>query len=256
MVDVDDEEDDDSIVALSPSTSINWTPPFAHFSQELDNSSVPILPHHLVKRDTAVSMSAEKRSATDDPGLSAVPSKAPTINAEKTAAATSTKHHHHHMEIVDGLDEPNGSDDFTTPEGQHFTTYKKTYKMYCTFDGTGKCVVNTKAGSTDVSVTINHDGNIFSYWRRLPSPCEEDFNQPNNVLGFRCTRMGFNVRRMEVVPCPGNNTTDHEVPMVPPKNTETWMTQMESFSSGSTGAVRKSLSHLTKKVLVLFLYNY
>ncbi|GFO18446.1 hypothetical protein PoB_004495100 [Plakobranchus ocellatus] len=77
--------------------------------------------------------------------------------------------------------------------------------------------------ATDVTVTINHGGNYFPYWKRGASTCDEDFNQPNNVIGFRCVNMGFRVPRLEVSTCPGDRTTDHEMPMNPPQQTEMWM---------------------------------
>ncbi|GFR65178.1 hypothetical protein ElyMa_000198800 [Elysia marginata] len=95
--------------------------------------------------------------------------------------------------------------------------------MYCNFDSEEKAVVNTKGGQSDVTVTINNGGNTFPYWRRCASGFEENFIQPMNVLGFRCTRMGFNVRRMQVAPSPLDLTSDHKVPMAPQKSTQLWV---------------------------------
>ncbi|GFO18450.1 hypothetical protein PoB_004495500 [Plakobranchus ocellatus] len=64
------------------------------------------------------------------------------------------------------------------------------YKMsYCTFNGIKRADCNLKSvhdEATDITVTINHGGNTFPYWKRGASTCDEDFNQPNNVIGFRC----------------------------------------------------------------------
>ncbi|GFN86429.1 hypothetical protein PoB_001293500 [Plakobranchus ocellatus] len=75
---------------------------------------------------------------------------------------------------------------WTSPEGQHFTTfrksYSKTFKSYCTFNGEKKAEANLHSvgpTATDVTVTINHGGNTIPYWKRAASTCDEDFNQPN-----------------------------------------------------------------------------
>ncbi|GFO18454.1 hypothetical protein PoB_004495900 [Plakobranchus ocellatus] len=46
---------------------------------------------------------------------------------------------------------------------------------------------------------------------------------PIMVIGFRCINMGFSVPRLEVPTCPGDRTTEHEMPMNPPQQTEMWL---------------------------------
>ena len=118
-----------------------------------------------------------------------------------------------------------GFGEYTTPSGQVFTTYKKTYKKsfksVCTFGGIVKAQAYIK-DSADVPVYINHGGNTFPYWFRRASCNDEEFNQPDNVLGFRCRRMGFSVPRLELATIPNNKTSENEVPMPTPMHAEMW----------------------------------
>ncbi|GFR75904.1 hypothetical protein ElyMa_000467900 [Elysia marginata] len=202
-------------------------PPAYHIRDE-----VPTETHHIDKRSVD-SMSGKRSAAaaasggasTSDAGDGAPAAKAARVEPQEASSDKSQNHRQHVSAAALALDNSFGS--YTTPEGQHFTTYRKTYsktfKSYCKFDGVKKANVNTKAGQTDVTVTINHGGHTFPYWRRNASTCEEDFHQPPNVIGFRCATMGFNVRRMEVAVCPNDRTSDHEVPMTPPTTTQMWM---------------------------------
>ena len=98
---------------------------------------------------------------------------------------------------------------------------KKTFKSYCLFNGQERAEAYVK-DTYDVPVYINHGGNTFPYWYRRASCNDEEFNQPDNVLGFRCVRMGFNVPRMEVATIPNNKTSENEVPMPTPMHAELW----------------------------------
>ena len=96
-------------------------------------------------------------------------------------------------------------------------TYKKSYKCHCNFRGAERAEAYF-TDAQDVPVYINHGGSTFPYWYRRASCNDEEFNQPDNVLGFRCTRMGFSVPRLELATIPNNKTSENEVPMP----TEMW----------------------------------
>ncbi|GFO18432.1 hypothetical protein PoB_004493700 [Plakobranchus ocellatus] len=146
------------------------------------------------------------------------------------AEEKSNRRHHQHNQLGANV-YFDGWGEWTSPEGQHFTTfrksYSKTFKSYCTFSGKKMAFASLRSTvgkeADEVTVTINHGGNTLPYWKRNASTCDEDFNQPNNVVGFRCINMGFRVPRIEVSTCPGDRTTDHEMPMNPPLQTEMWM---------------------------------
>ena len=181
----------------------------------IDNTVGEPLPgsvHDRDKRD-APSMSGKRSADTSGDSGSEGPSAAKSARSDEGSSSGGAHTHAHHM--GEGAGSASGSGEFgqyTSPEGQHFTTfrknYSKTFRCYCMFDGVSKCEVNTKAGDHDCTITINHGGHTFPYWRRLAFTNPEDFNQPNNVIGFRCTRMGFNVPRMEVSTCPNSNMND------------------------------------------------
>ncbi|KAK3789558.1 hypothetical protein RRG08_052171, partial [Elysia crispata] len=118
-----------------------------------------------------------------------------------------------------------GFGEYTTPSGQVFTTYKKvykkSYKSVCNFHGTPRADAYIKT-SLVVPVYLNHGGNTFPYWYRRASCNDEEFNQPDNVIGFRCVRMGFNVPRLELATIPNNKTSENEVPMPTPMHAEMW----------------------------------
>ncbi|KAK3777757.1 hypothetical protein RRG08_062832 [Elysia crispata] len=120
-----------------------------------------------------------------------------------------------------------GFGEYTSPSGQVFTTYKKVYKksykesVCVPFQGTVRAEAYIKP-SMDVPVYINHGGNTFPYWYRRASCNDEEFNQPDNVLGFRCKRMGFSVPRLELATIPNNKTSENEVPMPTPMHAEMW----------------------------------
>ncbi|GFO18435.1 hypothetical protein PoB_004494000 [Plakobranchus ocellatus] len=186
-----------------------------------------------------VSHSREKRSATGTKrgASSAVGSSPPKsaryedgqAEAMETEEKNNRRHHKHAQMGANTYFE--GWGEWTSPEGQHFTTfrknYAKTFKTYCSFDEQKLAKADLKGGkdseADEVTVTINHGGNTLPYWKRGASTCDEDFNQPNSVIGFRCINMGFRVPRIEIATCPGDRTTDHEMPMNPPLQTEMWM---------------------------------
>ncbi|KAK3765290.1 hypothetical protein RRG08_062850 [Elysia crispata] len=118
-----------------------------------------------------------------------------------------------------------GFGEYTSPSGQVFVTYKKSYKKsfkcVCTFQGTQRAEAYLK-DTQDTPVYINHGGNTFPYWFRRASCNDEEFNQPDNVLGFRCRRMGFSVPRLELATIPNNKTSENEVPMPTPMHAEMW----------------------------------
>ena len=118
-----------------------------------------------------------------------------------------------------------GFGEYTTPSGQTFVTYKKVYKKsfkcVCTFQGTPRAEAYLK-DTADTPVYVNHGGNTFPYWFRRASCNDEEFNQPDNVLGFRCNRMGFSVPRLELATIPNNKTSENEVPMPTPMHAEMW----------------------------------
>ena len=118
-----------------------------------------------------------------------------------------------------------GFGEYTSPDGQVFTTYKRTYKKsykcHCKFEGESSAQAYI-TDAQDVPVYVNHGGNTFPYWYRRASCNDEEFNQPDNVLGFRCTRMGFSVPRLELATIPNNKTSENEVPMPTPMHAEMW----------------------------------
>ncbi|GFO18425.1 hypothetical protein PoB_004493000 [Plakobranchus ocellatus] len=181
--------------------------------------------------------SREKRSAmATKRGSLSVSGASPPKSAKMEEAAEeameeeakSSRRHRHHNQL--------GSNncferwrEWTSPDGQHFTTfrkgYAKTFKSYCTYEGKKMAFANLKSTGPEgdeITVTINHGEHTLPYWKRNVSTCDEDFNQPNNVIGFRCINMGFKVPRLEVSTCPGDKTTEHEMPMNPPLQTEMW----------------------------------
>ncbi|KAK3741491.1 hypothetical protein RRG08_067321 [Elysia crispata] len=164
-----EEEDEDdifhtpasSITTVAPSTrSSSKVPPtqapkdILNVPYNIDNASTSTSAHHIEKRDT---MAGGKRAAaSNSSGLDdAPPAKAAKTDAEPAEATSAHTHHHDLGALGSGIDS-HGFSEYTSPEGQHFTTYRKTYsktyRMYCNFDGDTKCVVNTSAGHHDCTV--------------------------------------------------------------------------------------------------------
>ncbi|GFO18443.1 hypothetical protein PoB_004494800 [Plakobranchus ocellatus] len=227
--------DDDYIVASPPQprasrgetdTSTSTDPPTQEEIAGPSTSDSPTDVHSRTKRSAL----ATKRGSTGVSGASP-PTSARFEEAAEEAMEEDAKkgrRHGHHKQLgsnnfFDGWGE------WTSPEGQHFTTlqkgYAKNFKAYCTFECTKKAIANLKsvnAEADEITVTINHGGHTLPYWKRNASICDDDFNQPNNVIGFRCINMGFRVPRLEISTCPEDRTTDHEMPMNPPMQTEMW----------------------------------
>ncbi|GFO18438.1 hypothetical protein PoB_004494300 [Plakobranchus ocellatus] len=151
-------------------------------------------------------VSREKRSAMGTKrGASSVSGASPPKSARLEEAQehameadeNNNRRHHQHNQLGANV-YFDGWGVWTSPEGQHFTTfrksYAKTFKSYCTFNGKKHASASLRKHvhpeADEVTVTINHGGNTLPYWKRNASTCDEDFNQPNNVIGFRCINMG------------------------------------------------------------------
>ena len=70
--------------------------------------------------------------------------------------------------------------------------------------------------------TVNHGGHIIPYWYKQASTKPEDWNLPDEFIGYRIKKFGFNFNNMQLHVINNNKSNTAEVPVTAPPNARIW----------------------------------